>query len=235
MKALNTHSDIKCYDEPFFRKRWEERRQEPWNVHNIKDLHGPEQLYLALDGLLSQYSGLKHVESALSREQNKRLLTEFGLKVVFLWRKNSLKWAISNALSIQSKVWHVWGRTREQHSSHEFQAIEISKLHNAIKYYKKSLDWYKWNMNLHDVPYYELAYEQFLEKDIKPAEKLSEVNNVLKYLGYKGLDKIEDVENLGQVLDYEKNRLNSKDIYEKIPNIKQIRAALENEKNGLLF
>ena len=172
---------------------------------------------------------VKHLNIQLSKELNCFLL-EYGFKhILYLWRRNTLKRAVSNEISFQAKEWR---RDREKILNTEYQPLDIEKLRGNISWYKSEVKFYRDYLESRGLPYKEIVMEDFYQKSMEEKERFI-VSLARMYFPIKGLSYSR--KGLIELLSPEVSRLNSRVTYKMIPNIEEVERELGSEENGFLF
>ena len=148
---------------------------EPFNLRDgyagkQGEIGDPETLYRILDEISGKgINVVKHLNIQLSRELNCRLL-EYGFRnILFLWRRNAIKRAVSNEISFQAREWR---RNREKILNTEFQSLDIEKLRGNIAWYRSEVDWYRKFMRGKGIPFTEIVMEDLYQDDMEEKERL---------------------------------------------------------------
>lgn len=229
MKALNCHPLIRCIHEPF----------NPDNAHaNYRGRVSDKQsLQAVLDEIWKHYNGVKHVwhptgwPFAEGSEFNRWLLTS-GHPVLFLRRANALQRVVSSQISRQTGVYDGDAAERERLLSFEFSPLDAEWIQQQLA---RELHWLAETRRLLKeaaVPHLELVYEEIY--GIGPAKRLREVACVLEFLGRPPLSA-EDAARVEEVTDPDTRRLNSRDVYRRIPGIEDIERRFGSDEGGWLF
>lgn len=193
----------------------------------INSWHG---LHKTLDEISSRgIDVVKHLNCQLDREHNCHLL-EYGYRrVLFLWRRNALKRAVSNEISFQAREWR---RDRNKILSTNFTPIDVEKLKGNIDWYRSEVHWYRQFLLNKDINFREIVMEEFFHDSMK--EKEAFINRLAREcFPFRGLRC--DRKALKKILSPEVSQLNSPETYRLIPNIDEINRELSGEENGYLF
>lgn len=172
---------------------------------------------------------VKHLNCQLSRELNCRLL-EYGFRnILFLWRRNALKRAVSNEISFQAREWR---RNREKILNTDYQPLDIGKLRGNMQWYRSEVDWYREFMRSAGIPCKEIVMEDFYQGSMEEKERLI-AGLARECFPLRGLRCNRSA--LRELLSPEVSKLNSRETYKLIPNIDEVDRELSNEENGYLF
>ena len=194
---------------------------EDWKVP-LKDI---EKI---LDVCYENSYGIKHIWSHLDLEN--KLQNEFILnyairkkiKIILLHREDFVLRAVSLDLAKQSNIWSVdKSELKDQIKKATYEAIGIDELDKCIKEHNYYL--YRYRTILEPFNYYDIAYEDLFKtsygKEDKLEQQVKEIKKVCRFLGISSKNLTEDV----LKFNLSKNRKQStKEIYNKIPNIKEI-------------
>ena len=101
-----------------------------------------EDLDRVLDEIHQTYNGFKTQAYQLPTEFNEHLLTKKGYSVIFLYRKNHLKCAVSNFIAEQTKIWTAEEKERAMNTPHQLKPLDINNLEKHIQYLKEDQDMY---------------------------------------------------------------------------------------------
>ncbi|MFH1966054.1 MAG: hypothetical protein ABIJ42_11010 [Acidobacteriota bacterium] len=172
---------------------------------------------------------VKHLNCQLSQELNCRLL-EYGFRqILFLWRRNSLKRAVSNEISFQAREWR---RDREKILNAEYKSLDINKLRENMEWYRSEVKWYRAFLESRGIPFSEIVMEDFYLRSIAEKEKAI-LSLARRYFFLRSFSC--NQKRLREILSPEVSRLNSRETYEMIPNIGEVDRELSSKENGFLF
>jgi len=207
---------------------------EPFNEEDgyaaAREISGKESLYQVLDEISSRgIHVIKHLNCQLERDLNCRLL-EYGYRrILFLWRRNALKRAVSNEISFQSQEWR---RDRQRIIDTDFKPLDLEKLKANIKWYRSEVEWYRQFLLSLRVSFREIVMEDFYRDSMEEKEAFI-VRLARECFPVRGLRCNREL--LRQLLSPEVSKLNSPETYRLIPNIDEINRELAGEENGYLF
>lgn len=208
---------------------------EPFNethgyARDREDIVDRDSLYRVLDEISDKgINVVKHLNCQLSQELNCRLL-EYGFRqILFLWRRNSLKRAVSNEISFQAREWR---RDREKILNAEYKPLDINKLRENMEWYRSEVEWYRAFLESRGIPFSEIVMEDFYRKSMEEKEK-AVVCLARRYFFLRSFSY--NQKRLREILSPEVSRLNSRETYEMIPNIGEVDRELSSEENGFLF
>lgn len=209
--------------EPFNDRRdqWEEG-----NKNYIKDLDNGTPMSEIMEDIEKDYNGFKTLSYQLSDAYNKELLTSYGYSIIFLYRKNQLRSAVSGEIAKQTKIWQAEDKDKNE-AVNELAALDIQKLKEVINDQYKEIDQYRNILKDTNVKFIEITYEDLFE--VSEDDKLKQIKKVFDFLGLE-LVNVKEVEKL---MDGSR-RITNDDIYNMIPNLSEVKE-LENEETGYLF
>jgi hypothetical protein len=181
-----------------------------------------------LDKCFERSSGIKHIWSHLDLEgklQNEFILNyaiRKKIKIILLSRESFVLRLISLDLASQSSIWSVDNQeSKDEVKKATYEAIKIDELDKGIKEYNDYL--FRYKTILEPFSYYDITYEDLFkvayEKEDKFEQQIKEVKKICKFLGLNTKNLRKDVLefNLGK-----DRKQNTREIYKKIPNIKEI-------------
>jgi len=195
-----------------------------------REITGKDSLYAVLDEISSRgIHVVKHLNCQLEKELNCRLM-EYGYRrVLFLWRRNALKRAVSNEMSFQSNEWR---RDRRRILSTDFKPLDIEELKANIEWYRSEVDWYREFLLSRRINFREIVMEDFYRDSMEEKESFM-VQLARECFPLRGLRCNREL--LRKLLSPEVSRLNSPETYRLIPNIDEVNRELSGDDNGYLF
>ena len=195
-----------------------------------REIAGEDDLFRVLDELYSRgINVVKHLNCQLSRELNCRLL-EYGFRhILFLWRRNALKRAVSNEISFQAREWR---RDRQKILSTNFKPLDVENLKGNIDWYRSEVQWYREFLLSRGISFREIVMEDFYCDSMQEKESFM-TSLARECFPVRGLYC--DRKALRKMLSPEVSQLNSPETYRLIPNIDEINRELAGKENGYLF
>lgn len=208
---------------------------EPFNkthgyARDREDIVDRDSLYRVLDEISDKkINVVKHLSCQLSQELNGHLV-EYGFRhILFLWRRNALKRAVSNEISFQAGHWR---RDRDKILNTEYKPLDIDKLRENMEWYRSEVKSYRGMLESGGTPFREIVMEDFYQKSMEEKEK-AVVRLARRYFFLRSFRY--NQKKLREILSPEVSRLNSRETYEMIPNIEEVDRELSSEENGFLF
>ena len=232
---LNCHAEVKCVFEPF-----SPGNHAPFAAH-ADTLLRTRGLEAAIQWLFRGCNGFKHVwkrsgwpfESAT--EDNWRILL-CGATILFLFRKNALRRAISSQISEQMGVWVRSGNAEsERIRLHAFKPLDIPRLREEISGSQKMLQEFRGALSASAVPWREWAYEDFFEPGMTLDARMEAVHGVMGFLGLPRIQEESRLEKMRGFFDPATTGFQNEQAYEKIPNIAEVERELGSEQTGRVF
>lgn len=195
-----------------------------------RDVNNRDSLYSVLNEISDNgINVVKHLSCQLSQELNTNLL-EYGFRqILFLWRRNALKRAVSHAISSQAGHWR---RDREKILNTEYKPLDIDNLSRNMEWYRSEVKWYREFMRSEGIPCTEIVMEDFYQNSMEEKERFV-VKLARHCFPLRGLRYNQSA--LRELLSPEVSKLNSRETYRLIPNIDEVDQELSNEENGYLF
>jgi hypothetical protein len=232
-RALNCHPGIRCLIEPFHPRRYQGTFRRMAMEGDVTD---------ALERIWTRWNGIKHVwESSgwpfLGRpELNDRLLSESGLKVVFLVRRNWLRRLVSNLICRQTQFWI---GTREEFCSRleyvRLRPLDPTAVLTQIRADQEAVNRCLASLSNARVKVLQLQYEDVFRDGSGREERLALLNTVLGFLGFPRVADSDFGEAWERHFDPVLNRWASPEIYRRIPGIARLDEEAGSEETGWLF
>jgi LPS sulfotransferase NodH len=179
-----------------------------------------------IEDLLSKFDIIKEIavdtpEKSQYFEFSRKYIFEKDIVVLRVFRKNKLEQALSAEIAKQTNCWH----SDNKNFLVNLKKIPVSFLEERIKYLndlEKRMD-----VELSEVNHMVIPYEEFYFSQEK---FLFYINRICRaaQISFQ-VDKSE------MVYLMRNGKINSKETYEIIPNIDEIKEKLSNEKNGFLY
>ncbi|MEZ4383058.1 MAG: Stf0 family sulfotransferase [Nannocystaceae bacterium] len=180
--------------------------------------------------IFARHDGIKHVLHQLSPLLARRMLRTRGYRVIFLWRRNRLRQAVSNLLAFETAVWHAgdgpWPPA-------ELPPLDVDRLAAMIAYYRDSQRIFRAMLRVDGVDHLDLAYEDLFEAAAW-AEQRRVLDALFCYVGRRPLGDPAALDALRRALDPRRHRLNSPALYREIPNWRSIERRLASADDGSL-
>ncbi len=223
LDILNLHPSLTLMREPFNDRRdqWEEG-----NKNYLKDLDNGTPMNEIMEDIEKDYNGFKTLSYQLGDIYNNELLTSYDCSIIFLYRKNQLRSAVSGEIAKQTKIWQA--EDKEKHASvQELSALDIEKIKEVIEVQYKEINQYRNILKDAQIKFMEITYEDLFE--VSDDAKLKKTEDVFSFLGLE-LPNVEDIEKLTD----SSRRITNDEIYNMIPNLQAVKE-LEDEETGYLF
>lgn len=233
MRALNCHPEVRCIDEPF-------------NTYNSANAHrgidDARSLDAALQSFWTCFNAIKHVwhhsgwPFAGNAALNDRLLVGLGCKVLFLWRRNVLRRAVSSQISKQSGVWDTDGETAKSDlRDFRFRPLDLEWVEWHVRRERASIAHRRELLARSDVDWLDLPYEDLYADDLTPPERWERLRRVLAFLELPDIADQEGIEAARRVLQPRRTRLNSVETYRRIPGIEEVERRFGSDETGWLL
>ena len=222
LETLSLHPNINAITEPFNLGR------AGWGYQYVDDNKSIEQVSNALKKLAKEVDGFKHLVEQGNNITNAAILDSADF-VITLRRRNHIQTVLSNFICQQANHWRT---DRSIVQNHNFISIDIDKFQDALEAQKSKFDYYDRYLIENSIPHLHLIYEDFYKSS--PGDKYKIINSLFTSIGLKAVKKPEIISSIYQKLDPANSKLNSHDIYRKIPNIASL-DKLSSDKNGFIF
>ena len=226
MNVLNVHKDINIMHEPF-----NESRETWWegNKNYLNETKTVEDLDRVLDEVHKDHNGFKHLSYQLPEDLTEYLLTNKGYSIIFLHRRNHLQSMVSAFIAEQTNIWQVEDIKKKGQPT-SLKSLDIQKIKKEIEYLKNDTDIYKKIIQKANTPLFDLTYEDFLIPTEE--EKLGKLEEVFSFLGLEFPNSEE--EEIKRLVS-PKRKITKGNMYDLVPNIKEVEKELGSEENGFLF
>ena len=233
MRALNCHPGVRCIDEPF-------------NTYNPANAHRAVNDARSLDAMLqtfwTRFNAMKHVwhhsgwPFPANPALNDRLLIGLGCKVVFLWRRNILRRAVSSQISKQTGVWDREGEAaKNDFGDFSFRPLDLQWIEWHVRRERESIARRMELLARSNVEWLDLCYEDLYADELTARERWEGLGRVLAFLGVPDIADQEAMEAVRQVLQPTRTKLNSPEIYRRIPGIKDVERRFGSDETGWLL
>ena len=225
-KSLRIHPDIKILGEPF---------HDPTNNNkkfwHIKLVNNRDSFISTLGLIYSEHNGINHKIKHVPFGYNKYIIESGNYKIIYLYRKNILRNVISEQISKQTQE---WGTRKDKILNYKFNPIPLKEVSRRLHENKKMFSEYRNYLRSQSINYYDLSYEQLYGDDVDINKRMKIYYNILKFLGFHTDFTAEQVDRVRSILS-PSTKLNSVEIYRRIPNIDHIEKEFGSQENGYLF
>ncbi len=199
---------------------------------NIKD---KKSLFNYMNLIYEKFDGMKTLFNHLPYELNKEILLNKNHMIIFLYRKNALQSALSWTIAEKMNIWYVSNCSimdyRNKISCTLIDNIDPMHLQSRITQIKSEVESYKKILEINNVKYFNIAYEDLFSKTAE-SEKIEKIKEIFNFLGCSSELNLEKIR---AILEPKNKKMSDEDVYLRIPNIFQIKEALESKENGFLF
>ena len=227
---LDCHPQIRCVNEPF----------NPANrVTCAARAVDKPSFDAALREIWAEGNGIKHVWdfglqiSSTQRLQDRELLTS-GAKVILLNRRNRLRRLVSVEISNQSGAWVSTSRARERNRSVAFKDLDIDTLQWALEAQNAAAAEHRSLLEHSGREFIECWYEDLFGEAKTARECMERLAEILSFLGLAMLDAKARAA-AESLFDPRFGKVNSAEIYRRIPNIAEVERRLGSDEGGWLF
>ena len=234
MGVLNQHKDIECAAEPF--------NSDSPRFAALAPAVDAASLDARLDAVWAECNAIKHVwhpagwPFARGSDLNRRLLVRPDHKVILLNRRNILQRLVSNAMSMQTRLWILnHADEREQVSGFDFQAIDKRAIRRQLRRELKLIDQNRRALARGKTAFLEMWYEEVYAPGLTPAQRHECLRRILTFMGKDTGPAAMDVGAVDRLLDPAVSKMNSRDTYLRVPNIHDIERRFGSDRTGWLF
>jgi len=211
---------LNVFDEPFnFAHCMDANDKMDRTFYKISQEKSPE---LAVEQLLIDYDGFKHIHLQFKKEANEYLVQNYP--IIFLCRRNIVAAALSFLVAQKSRIWHAYKRNKSSEIFinnkiknlnqiySEMGPIDPDQLLQTASNFKKIHNYEPLMKNYIKI-YYEDLYSDVWETNCQ---------KIFNFLGHKDIEwsKVEPIVGLD-------NKLNNEEHFSKIENYKQITQILK--------
>jgi hypothetical protein len=232
MNVLNQHPSIRCLKEPF----------NPDNDHAtyLQRVSDQASLFAVLEEVWQTYNGIKHVwhPSGWPFSQNSSFnnwLLTAGCRVIFLHRANKLQRIVSSQISQQSGVYHIDDYSAREHLLRfQFAPLDTDWIAQQLWGEQKWLMEARQCLRECSLPFLELIYEELYTASLSAQGRLHKINQLLEFLDQPPFE-IQKSERVIELLDPKVGKLNSQEVYHRIPGIEEIEHRFGSDDTGWLF
>lgn len=228
-ECLGRHPEVDLLFEPFHPDAGSPFAAE--GERPLDPLANLERFDAEIAAIFARHDAIKHVLHQLSPLLARRMLRTRAFRVIFLWRRNRLRQAVSNLLAFETAVWHAgdgpWPPVA-------LPPLDIDRLASMIAYYRDSQRIFRAMLRRDGVDHVHLAYEELFEAGSWAAQRRV-LDELFAYVGRRPLDDPARIDALRGALDPHPHRLNSPALYREIPNWRAIERSLASDENGSLM
>lgn len=205
-RVLDESVDVEMSLEPFHPKY---KEWNPSERNYSKFIIDTKTLDIALDEIFSKYNAIKVLNYQFTEEIYFHLLSNKDLKMVFLTRKNLFDAAISNAVATQVGKWH----KDEKANYDNLKSIDPQVIGNWMEYVGDLNKTYlKYLEDNRDGDFIHVLYEDLYSEDFAKSKLVLE--KVCKFVSIA----MPSDEAMNKFMIPKNAKINSDDIYKKIPN-----------------
>ncbi len=228
LRALDCHPGIKGLGEPFHKADGKERY--------IQFVHDADSFCSTVDQIFKDYNCIKHMIHDVPVAYHERVFKRNDLRIVFLYRKNTLRKVMSQFISRQTTVWAGGEQSKLKILNHTFEPVPVRKVKKRMASQLARENDYRSMLDNLGVEYFDLPYEDLYGscKDFQSRTRV--VEEILDFCGYDKEPLLQEP-TISEVKAWlePKMKLNSEDSYRLIPNIDEIEEQCGSDKTGYLF
>jgi hypothetical protein len=231
---LNCHPEVKCVIEPFHPLR------HGGDFHRISLRSGSVEPALSL--MRHRWNGIKHVwevSNGWPFESKPELNEEIVLNaqsVVLIERRNYLRRYVSGVISKQLGF---WVGTRQEFLARletiQLRELEPELVKNEIARDRSGITSLKVTLTNRGVSTLHLVYEDLFGEHADPRSQAVLLQSIWRFLGFSGLADEECESRCKPLLDKEKYKWASPDVYRMIPRIERLEREVGCDETGWLF
>jgi hypothetical protein len=233
MRALNCHPALRICNEPF--------NSDSGSIEGLGPVDSAAALDAALERVWAEHNGIKHVWDPggwpfPTRRLNRRLLLRSAGRVIFLTRHNLLQQAVSNELALQTGFYnHGLGPARGRPAEFAYRSLHERRLRHYLRVWPRAAAKLRRKLLRSDLRTHLLDYEELLGPDKDLAARRERLKRVLEFLGLSLEDGGVDRRRIDELLDPALAKVNSAEIYLRVPGIEAIERKFGSDRTGWLF
>jgi hypothetical protein len=229
-RALNRYGRVRCIIEPF-------------NPDNSKRylprIFDRASLMASLDEIWKEHDGVKHVYHPTGwpfrHPDYNDWLVEAGHRVVLLRRANALQRVVSSQISHQCGVYDAESAdARERFLTFRFSRLDTCWIRDQLASERRWLATLRRSIERREIPFVEVLYESIFARNATPLARVEYLNRILAFIGKPPVPG-ESVAELTAFLAPEHHKLNSHDVYRRIPGIEEIEREFGSDELGWLL
>lgn len=210
-KVLAESPDVKMAIEPFHPNYTD------WNPseRNYSDfITNPEKMNEAMDEIFSKVTAIKVLDYQFDEDIYKAMLSRKEFKVLFLRRKNVIRSSLSSLVAEQTSEYH---KQDDESIYDNLEPIDINKMKEMVDYVAEMNEGYaKFLEKNRKDGYMPLFYEELYSEDFETNK--STLSKICSFLEIK----LPPDDAIREHMTPLKAKINYKNIYRKIPNIKDV-------------
>ncbi|MGK2924215.1 MAG: hypothetical protein ACSLE2_01200 [Lysobacterales bacterium] len=233
MRALNCHPALRICNEPF--------NSDSGSIEGLGPVGSAAALDAALERIWAEHNGIKHVWASggwpfTTQRLNRRLLLRSAGRVIFLTRRNLLQQAVSNQLAWQTKFYNHWqGRARERPAEFSYRSLDEKQLRHCLRAWPRAAARFRRYLRP-GIPHgHFLVYEDLFGPDRDLPARREGLQRVFEFLGLSLEDLGVDGRRIDELLDPGMAKVNSAEIYRRVPGIETIERKFGCDRTGWLF
>jgi hypothetical protein len=233
MRALNCHPALRICNEPF--------NSDSGSIEGLGPVENPAALDAALQRIWTAHNGIKHVWDPggwpfATQRLNRRLLLRSAGRVIFLTRRNLLQQAVSNELTFQTQYYnHGQIPARERPAELSYRKLNERRLRHYLRAWPRAAAKSRRKLLRSHLRTHLLEYEDLFGPDQNLAARRQRLERVLEFLGRSLEDGGVDQQRIDELLDPALAKVNSAEVYLRVPGIEAIERKLGSNRTGWLF
>jgi hypothetical protein len=233
MRALNCHPALRICNEPF--------NADSGSIEGLGPVDSAAALDAGLERVWAEHNGIKHVWASggwpfSTQRLNQRLLLRSAGRVIFLTRRNLLQQAVSNQLTWQTQFYNHWqGPARERPAEFTYRNLDEKRLRRCLRAWPRATARFHRKLRRGHPRGHYLVYEELFGPDIDLAARRDRLQRVFEFLGLSLEDGGVDRRRIDELLDPGMARVNSAEIYLRVPGIEAIERRFGSDRTGWLF
>lgn len=233
MRALNCHPALRICNEPF--------NGDSGSIEGLGPVNGAAALDAGLERIWVGHNGIKHVWDSggwpfTTSRLNRRLLLHSAGRVIFLTRRNLLQQVVSNELTFQTRFYNHWqGPARDRPTEFTYRNLNERRLRHCLRAWPRAAAKFRRKLLRSGLRTHMLEYEEVFGPDKDLATRRDRLERVLEFLGLGLSDGGVDRQRVDKLLDPDMARVNSAEIYSRVPGIEAIERKFGSDRTGWLF
>jgi hypothetical protein len=179
--------------------------------------------------MYGEFNGVKTLGYQIPWELSAYILRNPSRRVIFMKRLNILQTVVSGLISQQTGIWHSWDVGGEVLDATPLRPLSIDFLRSGVADVAEEVAYFEDVIRSRTGPTHVLTYEELYLGAREDRRRV--LGEAFRFLGVSS----PPTDEIDELLDPARTKLNSSQTYMRLPNAREIDEALGNPETGSLF